>query len=173
MKVTVVLALVLLLAAAVPSSAASKNLVHGDRTMTKVVKMLQDMLKKSQEDGEKDRDLYAKFKCYCDDNEADKKEAIAEYKKEIKMLENDIAKTQASSGELSTECAQLKTDIADNEQARKDAQSARDKAHEDFLAEEKDMVGAIDSMDQAIDTLAAVGADQTQSTGADHEKFMG
>merc|ERR1719482_2194861 len=120
MKVTVVLALVLLLAAAVPSSAASKNLVHGDRTMTKVVKMLQDMLKKSQEDGEKDRDLYAKFKCYCDDNEADKKEAIAEYKKEIKMLEKDIA---------------------DIQQAREDAQSARDKAHEDFLAEEKDMVG--------------------------------
>merc|ERR1719502_1093586 len=89
------------------------------------------------------------------------------------MLENEIADIQSATGELSTECAQLKQDIADNEQAREDAQSARDKAHEDFLAEEKDMVGAIDSMDQAIDTLAAVGADQTQSVGADHERFMG
>merc|ERR1719163_1434090 len=35
------------------------------------------------------------------------------------------------------------------------------------------MTGAIDQMDQAIETLAAVGADQTQSSGADHEKFMG
>merc|ERR550514_2278280 len=35
------------------------------------------------------------------------------------------------------------------------------------------MMGAIDQMDQAIETLAAVGADQTQSSGADHEKFMG
>merc|ERR1719327_2065329 len=109
---------------------------HGDRTMTKVVKMLQDMLKKSKEDGEKDRDLYAKFKCYCDDNEADKKEAISEYKKQIKMIENEIAEVQAVTGELSTEVAQLKQDIADNEQAREDAQSARDKAHEDFVAEE-------------------------------------
>merc|ERR1719487_2899111 len=112
--------------------------------MTKVVKMLQDMLKKSKEDGDKDWNLYAKFKCYCDDNEADKKEAIAEYKKEIKMLENSIADVQAGTGELSSECAQLKQDIADNEQAREDAQSARDKAHEDFVAEEKDMVQAIE-----------------------------
>merc|ERR1719428_1131802 len=89
------------------------------------------------------------------------------------MLENEIADVQAITGELSTECAQLKQDIADNEQARADAQSTRDKAHEDFLAEEKDMVGAIDQMGEAIDTLAAVGADQTASTGADHEKFMG
>merc|ERR1719482_176985 len=173
MKVTVVLALALLLAAAVPSLAVSKSTVHADRTMTKVVKMLQDMLKKSQEDGEKDRDLYAKFKCYCDDNEADKKEAISEYKKQIKMIENEIAEVQAVTGELSTEVAELKQDIADNEQAREDAQSARDKAHEDFVAEEKDMVEAIEKMGEAIDTLAAVGADQTQSSGADHAKFMG
>merc|ERR1719262_888727 len=111
MKVTAILALTLLLAAAIPSLAAGKNVAE-KRTMTKVVKMLQDMLKKSQEDGEKDRDLYAKFKCYCDDNEADKKEAIAEYKKEIKMLENEIADIQAATGELSTECAQLKQNIA-------------------------------------------------------------
>merc|ERR1719498_1942293 len=106
---------------------------------------------KSQEDGAKDRDLYAKFKCYCDDNEADKKAAIEEYKKEIKMLENEIADLQASSGGLSTECAQLKADIADNEAARKEATEVRDKAHEDFLAEEKDMTSAIDQMDQAIE----------------------
>merc|ERR1719355_590568 len=114
--------------------------------MTKVVKMMQDMLKESKADGEKDRVLYAKFKCYCDDNEADKNAAIAEYKKEIKMLENEIADIQAATGELSTECAQLKQDIADNEQARADAQSARDEAHEDFVAEEKDMTGAIEQM---------------------------
>jgi len=146
---------------------------EGDRTITKVVKLLQEMLDKSQEDGDKDRDLYAKFKCYCDDNEADKTEAISEYKKEIKLLSNDIKELQASSGELSTQCAQLKQDMADNEAAREEAVSVREKANEDFVAEEKDMVGAIDSMDQAIETLAAVGADQTQSSGADHEKFMG
>ena len=55
------------------STSVMASVEAGDRTMTKVVKMLQKMLKKSQEDGEKDRTLYADLKCYCDDNEADKK----------------------------------------------------------------------------------------------------
>jgi hypothetical protein len=156
-------------------SASPTNAIEtdGDRTMTKVVKMLQDMLKKSKEDGDKDRSLYAEFACYCKDNELDTRESIEEWKKEIQMLENSIDKLQAENGELSTDCAKLKDDIADNEAARKTAEEVRDKENADFLAEEKDMVTGLDAMDQAIDTLSAIGADQTASSGADHKQFMG
>jgi hypothetical protein len=51
--------------------------------------------------------------------------------------------------------------MADNERARATADSLRSKANDDFKAEEEDMVNAIGQMDQAIDTLAAIGADQT------------
>jgi len=146
----------------------------GDRTMTKVVKMLQDMIEKSQADGEKDRTLYAEFKCYCVDNEKDKTHAIEETKEEIKIVENEIAKIMAHTGELSSECAQLKVDIADNEDARATAKEQREKAEKEFIAEEEDMVEAIDAMTQAIDTLAAVGADQTSGEASeDHKRFMG
>merc|ERR1719453_2694936 len=145
--------------------------------MTEVVKLLQKMLKKSQEDGEKDRKLYADFKCYCDDNEADKKESIEEYKKEIKMIENTIDKIMASTGELSAEAAKLKEDLAANEQARKDAEEVRGKEKKDFEAEEEDMTVGLDAMDQAIETLAAVGGDQTASmveeTASTDKTFMG
>jgi len=147
--------------------------------MTKVVKMLQEMMKKSQEDGEKDRKLYADFKCYCDDNEADKRESIAEYQKEIKMIENTIDKIMASTGELSAAAAKLKEDLAANEQARKDAEEVRGKEKKDFEAEEEDMTIGLDAMDQAIETLAAVGGDQTASmikmadTVSADDKFMG
>merc|ERR1719160_932605 len=146
--------------------------------MTKVVKMLQEMMKKSQEDGEKDAKLYADFKCYCDDNEADKREAIEEYKKEIKMIENTIDKIMASTGELSAACAKLKEDLASNEQARKDAEELRGKEKKDFEAEEEDMTTGLDAMTQAIETLAAVGGDQTASkllevTSEDGKTFMG
>merc|ERR1719453_465066 len=120
MKLNGALAPIVLLTVA-PYSDAIESSSRGDRTMTKVVKMLQDMLKKSQEDGDKDRTLYADFKCYCDDNEADTRESIEEWKKEIQMIENKIDKIQAESGELSTDCAKLKEDIADNEAARKTA----------------------------------------------------
>lgn len=152
---------------------ASVTKVAGDRTMTKVVKMLQEMLDKSQKDGEKDRDLYTNFKCYCDNNEAEKTQSIKELIKEIQMIENDIEKIQAHSGELSTECAKLKEDIADNEAARASAEDTRKKEAEDFKAEEADLTEALDAMGQAIETLAAVGADQTQGSSADHDRFMG
>jgi len=141
--------------------------------MTKVVKILQDMLKKSQEDGETERDLYAKFKCYCDDNEANKREEIKEYTQMIQELEANIDEVQADTGKLSTMCADYKAGMAENEQFRKDAQSVRDKELKAFQSEETDMVDGIGAMDQAIDTLSEVGADQTASSGADHAQFMG
>merc|ERR1719375_400345 len=51
--------------------------------------------------------------------------------------------------------------MGDNEAARTTAVSLRTKANEAFVAEEADMKNALGSMDQAIDTLSAIGADQT------------
>merc|ERR1719191_2379209 len=62
---------------------------------------------------------------------------------------------------LSTENAELEMTMGDNERARTTAEEVRTKAKEDFTASEEDMVAAIGSMDQAIDTLSAIGADQT------------
>merc|ERR1719324_747102 len=131
--------------------------------MTKVVKILQKMLEKSQKAGEKERDLYGKFKCYCDDNEANKRENIKEYKIQIQEFENEIAKIQADTGELSTECAEIKQGMADNEQARKDAEEIRAKELKEFEIEQEDMVDGMAAIEKAIQTLAEVGADQTVS----------
>merc|ERR1719324_1416288 len=113
--------------------------------MTKVVKILQKMLVKSQKAGEKERDLYGKFKCYCDDNEANKRENIKEFKLQIQDFENKIAEIQAHTGKLSTECAGIQQGMADNEQARKDAQEIRDKELKSFESEQTDMVDGISS----------------------------
>jgi len=131
----------------------------GDRTIGKVVKLLERMLEKSRTDGQEDRDLYAKFKCYCDDNEDEKKLTIEELTKQIGFLESNIAELQASSGELSAECAQLQTDMTENEATRSEAESLRSKAKENFVAEEEDMTKAVEQMGIAIDVLAAIGSD--------------
>merc|ERR1719235_2998416 len=64
--------------------------------------------------------------------------------------------------------------MSDNERARTTADSLRTEANTDFKAEESDMIAAIGQMDQAIDTLAAIGADQTAAKAAlvSQEKFM-
>merc|ERR1740130_1344983 len=151
---------VLLLLCLVGANAAANN-AEGDRTITKVIKMLQGMLVKSKADGEKDIKLFAKYKCYCDSNAAEKTKEIADGGAAIELLAGEIAQLQGENGVLSTENAVLEMNMGDNERARKTADSLRSKANEDFKAEEEDMVNAIGQMDQAIDTLAAIGADQT------------
>merc|ERR1719454_2688691 len=140
--------------------AAADN-AGGDRTITKVIKMLQGMLVKSKADGEKDIKLFAKYKCYCDSNAAEKTKEIADGGEAIELLAGEIGALQGENGKLSTENAELEMGMGDNERARATADSLRSKANDDFKAEEEDMVNAIGQMDQAIDTLAAIGADQT------------
>merc|ERR1719197_631928 len=88
-----------------------------DRTITKVIKILQGMLVKSKADGEKDIRLFAKYKCYCDSNAAEKTKAIADSASEIDLLAGEIAALQAENGKLSTEKFELETTMGDNERA--------------------------------------------------------
>merc|ERR1719253_1640592 len=146
--------------------------VEKDRTITQVVKILQDMLDKSKKEGDEERKIYAKFKCYCDTNEAEKKEEIEKLTEAIALLESKIEELQGDTGGLSSECADLKAKMAENKQARDDATTLRDKENKAFEAEEKDLNQAIKQMKAALEVLSAVGADQTKSTGADDKQFM-
>jgi predicted nucleic acid-binding Zn-ribbon protein len=147
--------------------------VSKDRTITKVVKLLQEMLEKSQKEGDEERVIYAKFKCYCDQNEAEKTASIKSLTEQIALLESKIAEIQGDTGTLSSDCAELKTKMADNKAARDEATSVRKKEKKAFEEEEADLEEAIKDMKEAIEVLSKVGADQTDSKGAaDNKKFM-
>merc|ERR1719158_2455466 len=92
-----------------------------DRTITRVVKLLQDMLDKSKKEGDEERVIYAKFKCYCDTSEAEKTASIKKETEAISLLESKIEELQGDTGGLSSECADLKAKMAENKQARDDA----------------------------------------------------
>jgi ABC-type transporter Mla subunit MlaD len=144
-----------------------------DNTITKVVKILQDMLAKSKVEGDEERTIFAKFKCFCDDNELEKKESIEQLGKDINVLSSKIEELQGSTGSMSSEANQLRQDMMANENARAEAESIRNKEHDSFVAEEADMKQAIGQMNEAIETLSDVGADQTLGDSAgDHEKMM-
>jgi len=140
---------------------AAHGAVSEDRSITKVIKLLQGMLEKSKEDGEKDQIVFGKYQCYCDSNTESKAKSIESSATEIAQLAAEIGELEASNGKLSTENAVLEMAIGDNERARTTAQTLRDKENDDFVADETDMKNAIDSLDQAVDTLSAIGADQT------------
>jgi len=137
------------------------------------VKILQDMLAKSKEEGDEEREIFGKFKCFCDQNEREKKESIEQLGKDINVLSSKIEELQGSTGAQSSEANQLRQDMMANENARAEAESIRNKEHESFLSEERDMEQAIGQMNEAIETLSEVGADQTLGESAeDHKKMM-
>merc|ERR1719247_87268 len=142
-------------------AAAINEQAGGDRTITKVIKMLQGMVEKSKADGEKDVKIFAKFQCFCDSNQAEKTKSIEDSGNQITQLGAEIQELMGANGKMSTDNAKLQMAMQDNEAARTTADSLRTKANEAFVAEESDLKAAISSMDQAIDTLSAIGADQT------------
>jgi len=164
MKVVAVFALLAL-------CSGSATVTH-DNTITKVVKLLQGMLDQSVTEGDEERKIFAKFKCYCDQNEAEKNTNIDNLKETISLLESKIEELQGSTGVLSSEVADLKAAMAENVAAREEATTLRNKENGAFVAEKADLEQAIDQMKRAIETLTAVGADQTSATGADNKQFM-
>merc|ERR1719384_261003 len=116
------------------SQAVTSHSQPADRTVTQVVKLLQGMLDQSKADGNSERDLFAKYKCYCDTNEASKNEEIEDLNKLIGTLENKIEELLASTGALSRKLQQLKRDIAANRQAQADATTLRSNENGEFAA---------------------------------------
>jgi hypothetical protein len=152
-------------------SNAADDKAAGKRTITQVVELLEGMMAKSKEDGASERKLYAKFKCYCDTNTAEKTSEIDSLTEEISILETQIESLQSSTGGLSQQVAQLDADMASNEQSRNSAQSLRKKSNSAFLALQTDLTGAIAQMKSALETLSEVGADQTTAGAAADSKF--
>jgi len=134
----------------------------GDRTITKVVKLLQKMMEKSKEDAEKETELYAKYRCYVDKNTNEKEAAIKKATSDIAILENAIAGLQADNGQLSQEVAQLSTDMTENEANQKFATDIRKASKKSFDAMEEDLKTGIGQMKEALDVLTSIKLMQTQ-----------
>merc|ERR1719183_1040558 len=173
MKTALVLTLVVAFPAAHAAVTAGAAKAQDDRTVTKVVKMLEGMLEKSKVDGDKDREIYAKFLCYCNTKKEQKTTEIADLTEGIAQLQNIIAELKGSNGELSSAAAKLKMDIFNNEQEQKMLTKLRKEENEAYEALKADSEFAIGQMNEAIATLAEVGADQTLGqAAADHNQFM-
>jgi hypothetical protein len=147
--------LVFLAALAVGSlTAADASLA--DRTITQVVDLLQGMLDKSKADGESDRLLWAKFKCYCDQTTDAKNGAVENYTATIEALTATITDRTAQSAQLEAEMATLAQDMNANLKVRTQANAERRLEHQHYERESADMQTGTDQLNRALDLLKAV-----------------
>jgi len=147
-------------------------LEEGDRAVTQIVKLLKTMLKDSEKEGDEEKTLYEKFKCYCDDNSKEKTKSVKDLTKTTGLLEANIQELQGSTSLLSKQTAELKAEMDKNSQQRKTAKDLRKDEKEVFEKTETDLKEAIGQLKTAIDILADVGADQNLEESAEHERFM-
>jgi len=151
--------------------AGSAEGAREDKTIAKVVKLLQKMLDESKKDAESDKAAYGKYACYVAQNKAEKEESIESLTKEIALLESSIEELQSTNAELSLECATLQRNMGMNEATQKQATAVRKSSKEAFEGEEKDFEAGIDQMKEAIDVLSSIGLPQT-GTKAKKKAFL-
>jgi len=143
-----------------------------DRTITKVVKLLRNMLDKSKQDGDSEHHIFTKFKCYCDSSEAEKTAAIEASKKTIDLLEAGIQQTGGDIGQSNGKSGDYMRQLDDNLNAIRDADFLRKEHYSASMVKDRELRETVRLIDQAITELATTGADQTLATNGDNKKFM-
>merc|ERR1719313_2982993 len=112
--------------------------------------MLQTMLKKVAAEGEKEKELYDKYMCYCQSSGGDLKKSIAEADTKIPQLQSQIEEAEAKKATLEED---VKNHQADREAAKAAIASAtaiREKEAASFEKSKTELSSYISAMAKAI-----------------------
>jgi len=132
----------------------------------KVVNMLQSMQKKVQAEGEKEKELYEKFMCYCKNGKSDLTNSIAAAETKLGELSTDIEEAEAKLAKTTADLKKAKEDRAAGEKAMAEATGIREKeaaAFAKFSADSGANVAAISKAVTALEAGMAGGFLQTSA----------
>merc|ERR1719428_2453028 len=153
-------ALVVLLFLAAPVDVGASK--QGEASLTtanpirKVVTMLQSMVKKVEAEGEKEKELYEKYMCYCKTGSADLGKSIGSAGDKIPDLEASIKEGESKNKQLKEEVATHQADRTAAKNAMSEATAIRKK---EAAAYEKE------SSESKADLAATVGAKEAIAKG--------
>merc|ERR1719261_1718970 len=105
----------------------------------KVVTMLQNMEKKVQAEGEKEKELFDKFMCYCKTSGGDLSKSISDADTKIPQLGADIKEGEAKLAQLKEDLKQHQVDRSAAKQAVADATALREKEAAAYAKEASEM----------------------------------
>merc|ERR1719316_152596 len=108
------------------------------------------MAKKVEAEGEKEKEIYEKFFCYCDGSGAALKKAIEDAETKIPQLESDIKETEALKTQLGGDVDQAKSDREAAKEAIAKATSMREKDAAAFAKENAEDQSNLDALTKAL-----------------------
>jgi len=127
-----------------------------DTSVTRVVKLLQDMRTQTDSDAKADEEAYKKYECWCETSKKQKTEAVEVAQQTIAALEASIEKAAGLEAQLKTEIEELTVDIADDEESLEKATALREKENEEFKAVEAELSETLATLKEALAVLAKV-----------------
>jgi len=120
----------------------------------RVVSMLQMMQKKIQAEGEKEKELFEKFQCYCKSGGGTLEGSIGDAKTKIPQLESDLDAAGAEKKQLAQDVAAHTSDRDAAKAAIKEATGIREADAKAFAAMKADADANIDAMAKAIAAIS-------------------
>jgi septal ring factor EnvC (AmiA/AmiB activator) len=115
------------LLAVVAASATADSLENAANPIRKVVTMLQVMQKKVEAEGERDKELFDKFMCYCKNAGGDLQKGISDADTKLPRLAADIEEGEAKVVTMKEELKQAQTDRSAAKAAMAEATALREK----------------------------------------------
>lgn len=129
--------------------------------VTRVVELLQSLMKQVEKEGDTEKSLYEDFVCWGKTIIDEKTRSNAAAKSRLAELEAYFADLDSGRIELTSERTDLEKEISGLMDDMESASEMRNKEHDDFLDAEDEMKKAIDALNGAIDTLWEATKDHT------------
>merc|ERR1719454_2423727 len=120
-------AMLLLLAASPAVLASQQREASRANPIRKVVTMLQNMQKKVEAEGEREKELFEKFMCYCQTGSGDLGKSISDAETKIPQLEADIKEGESKKKQLEEDLKQHRADRTAAKAAMAEAKAVRTK----------------------------------------------
>jgi len=143
-----VLRVLLLLAGSQLADATTTGLTANP--IRRVVTMLQMMQKKVTEEGEKEKDMFDKFMCYCKSGSGSLSKSIDAAETKIPQVESDLKASGAEKSQLASDVTQAKTDRKAALSAMAESTAIREKAAAAFAKESSQQKADLAAMGKAV-----------------------
>merc|ERR1719379_2522751 len=111
------------------------------------------MAKKVEAEGEKEKELYEKFMCYCKNGAAELQSSIDSNTAKVPQVQHDIEESTSSKTQMESDLKQHQVDRSAAKDAMAQATAQREKEHATFAAEEAEYKAYLDALGKAIPAI--------------------
>merc|ERR1719183_2798804 len=122
---------------------------HTANPIRKVVTMLQNMQKKIQAEGEREKELFEKYMCYCSNSGGDLGKSISDANTKIPQLGSDIKESEAALAQLKEDLKQAQVDRSAAKAAIAEATTLREKEAGEYAKESNELKANIAALGKA------------------------